>query len=290
MFFCSFFNCFCLWMPLSIHEKAYQWLQWNGFGISWLCSTVIACWQQWISELISKSVNVCCTNCWRVHPLTVADSPSEEERSREEKQAGGGGGTGNDLSLPAHENQMFSKTPRHPIFVMHQHPEEAGIPNYSLCIPYSSLELLNQLDLASYLHRWYTSWANSWEIWALWFRYWDLCGSNVHLCETVLMIKPFKDAATAERLSLCPDLVARGENVVGIFVCEVWFKGTKQGHCLSHNDHLSAFFLFDLHLLLFFSSAKGGNPVERGSVWPSRSCSCLSLFPGMCWRLNKLCF
>lgn len=40
-------------------------------------------------------------------------------------------GQGNDLALPAHENQMFSRTPRNPICTSTQR-------NYSICIPYSS--------------------------------------------------------------------------------------------------------------------------------------------------------
>lgn len=132
-------------VQLVMYEEAYQWWLWNGFGMSWLCLTAIQ--QQWISELVlsiglwSQKVFIAAeltageSLCRNVR-LTVAAPPSEKERaSRKKKTTRRGRGSGNDLSFPAHENQMFSRTPRHPIFIIDQHPEDPGILNYSRCIP-----------------------------------------------------------------------------------------------------------------------------------------------------------
>lgn len=63
-----------------------------------------------VGHVLSGSI---CTNV----RLTVAWEKREGDR--------------NDLALPAHENQMFPRTPRNPICTNTQR-------NYSICIPYSS--------------------------------------------------------------------------------------------------------------------------------------------------------
>lgn len=105
-----------------------------------LWNELVTCQLQWISELVCsyrfqfQKVLLCAEQiagesiCRNVH-LTVAGSPSEKERGRGEER-----GSGTDLLFPTHENQMFSRTPRHPIFVMHQRPEHSLelFPLYSL--------------------------------------------------------------------------------------------------------------------------------------------------------------
>lgn len=103
---------------------------------------VFACDPRWMTKHTSGDCNDAGT-IWVLKRLS-SDSPkvpfSAKQSAAEmcmfgkrgRKQASRGWESGNDLSLLAHENQMFSRTPRHPVFVMHQHPEDPGIPHYSL--------------------------------------------------------------------------------------------------------------------------------------------------------------
>lgn len=130
-------------------------------------------------ESARSSPSVHPTNCWRAHPFTVAGSPSEEESST-------------DLGTtppPAHENQMYSRTPRHPSFVTHQRPEEAGIADYSLGVPHSSLDLFKpagpRFISAQMIHQLGIFMGNLNTVAELLSLVWEWCSS----CDTVLMIK-----------------------------------------------------------------------------------------------------
>lgn len=86
-------------------------------GAELLLSDPKKMWYCLLNKLLERRSSSICRNV----RLTVAGSPSEKERgSREEKKGeergGESRGAGNDLLFSAHENQMFTRTPRHPSF------------------------------------------------------------------------------------------------------------------------------------------------------------------------------
>lgn len=152
--FSSFCPCVCVCSSLRTRKRTSgdcrSVVDWVGFVRQWLHVGSL-------SLPDSKIVSLCVEQtAGEMKRLTVAGSRWEEERgSSEEKKKRGearrGRGSGNDLSFSTHENQMFSRSPRRPIFVTHQRPEDPGILNDSRRIPRSSPELLNQQDPSLFL-------------------------------------------------------------------------------------------------------------------------------------------